>query len=169
VDTSIRLTNTRLAPQHGRRKDENTKPPTIQRREISKMVSPTTPLARCDARVQHLDFQFDKESGMHLRFASAARECLVMKRTTFLAFFLNHGGGRKTFGLCIAAQRNLEPGWVMPAGYIEPRKIVFHRWRVPHQTCGMNWPQELPEDSQILPRKPSPPAASSKNSLQPRQ
>jgi hypothetical protein len=60
-----------------------------------------------------------------------------MKRTTFLAFFLSHGGGRETFGLCIVAQRNLEPGWVMPAGYIEPRKIVFHRRRVPHQTCGM--------------------------------
>jgi len=28
-----------------------------------------------------------------------------MKRTTFLAFFLSHGGGRETFGLCIVAQR----------------------------------------------------------------
>jgi hypothetical protein len=28
-----------------------------------------------------------------------------MKRTTFLAFFLSHSGGRETFGLCIAAQR----------------------------------------------------------------
>ena len=58
---------------------------------------------------------------------------------------------------------------VMPAGYIEPRKIVFHRQRVPHQTCGMNWRQELPEDSQILPRNPSRPSASSKNFLQPQQ
>jgi len=49
----------------------------------------------------------------------------------------------------------------MFAGYIEPRKIVFYRRRVPHQTCGMNWRQELPEDSQILPRKPSPPSARS--------
>jgi hypothetical protein len=124
---------------------------------------------RPDARVQHVNLQFGKQSGMHLRFASAARERLVMKRTTLLAFFLSHGGGRETFGLCIAAQRNVEPGWVMPAGYIEPRKIVFHRRRVPHQTCGMNWPQELPEDSQILPRKPSSPSAISKNSLQPQQ
>jgi hypothetical protein len=58
---------------------------------------------------------------------------------------------------------------VMPTGYIDPRKIVFHRRRVPHQTCGMNWTQELPEDSQIWPRKPSRPSASSKNSLQPQQ
>jgi hypothetical protein len=93
----------------------------------------------------------------------------LVPRTTFLAFFLSHGGGRETFGLCIAAQRNVEPAWVMPAGYIEPRKIVFHRRRVPHQSCGMNWPQELPEDSQILPRKPSPPSAISKKFLQPQQ
>src|SRR6187549_2692458 len=106
---------------------------------------------------------------MHLQFASTARERLAMKRTTSLAFFLIHGGGRETFGLCIAAQRNVEPGWVMPAGYIEPRKIVFHRRRVAHQSCGMNWPQELPEDSQILPRKPSRASASSKNSPQPQQ
>ena len=152
-----------------RRKDENERPQTIQRQQISKMVSPTTSPARPDARVQHVDLQFGKGSGMHLQFASAARERLVMKRTTFLAFFLSHGGGRETFGLCIVAQRNVEPGWVMPAGYIEPRKIVFHRRRVPHQTCGMNWPQELPEHSQILPRKPSRASASSKNSLQPQQ
>ena len=101
---------------------------------------------------------------MHLQFASTARERLAMKRTTFLAFFLSHGGGSETFGLCIVAQRDVEPGWVMPAGYIEPRKIVFHRRRVPHQSCGMNWPQELPEHSQILPRKPSRASASSKNS-----
>jgi hypothetical protein len=36
---------------------------------------------------------------MHLQFASAARERLVMKRTTFLAFFLSHGGGREMFRL----------------------------------------------------------------------
>lgn len=34
---------------------------------------------------------------MHLQFASTARECLAMKRTTFLAFFLSHGGGRETW------------------------------------------------------------------------
>ena len=152
-----------------RRKDENERPQTIQRQQISKMVSPTTSPARPDARVQHVGLQFGKGSGMHLQFASTARERLAMKRTTFLAFFLSHGGGRETFGLCIVAQRNVEPGWVMPAGYIEPRKIVFHRRRVPHQSCGMNWPQELPEHSQILPRKPSRPSASSKNSLQPQQ
>jgi hypothetical protein len=92
-----------------------------------------------------------------------------MKRTTFLAFFLSHGGGHETFGLCVAAQRNVEAGWVMPAGYIERRKIVFLRRRVPHQSCGMNWPQELPEHSQILPRKPSPASASSKKFLHPQQ
>jgi hypothetical protein len=138
-----------------RRKDENERPQTIQRHQISKMVSPTRSPARPDARVQHVNFQFRKQSGMHLQFASAAREYLVMKRTTFLAFFLSHGGGREAFGLCIAAQRNVESGWVMPAGYIEPRKIVFHRRRVPHQTRDMNWPQELAEDSQIWPRKPA--------------
>jgi hypothetical protein len=136
---------------------------------FSKRVSPATALPRSEARVQHVSLQFGKESRMHLQFASTGRECLVMKRTTFLAFFLSHGGGRGTFGLCIAGQRNVEPGSVMPVGYIEPRKIVFHRRRVPHQTCGMNWPQELPEDSQILPRKPSPLPAISKNSLQPQQ
>ena len=102
-----------------------------------------------------------------IRFHSAG--VFGMKRTTFLAFFLSHGGGRETFGLCIVAQRKVEPASVMPAGYIEPRKIVFHRRRVPHQTCGMNWSQELPEDSQIWPRKPSRPSASLKNSLQPQQ
>jgi hypothetical protein len=121
-----------------RRKDENERPQTIQRQQISKMASPTTSPARSarsapggqpvprnwldrpacsstwfdsgaslwsnrlppkalrrpDARVQHVNLQFGKQSGMHLQFASAARECLVMKRTTFLAFFLSHGGGR---------------------------------------------------------------------------
>jgi hypothetical protein len=152
-----------------RRKDENERPQTIQRQQISKMVSPTRSPARPDARVQHVNLQFGRESGMHLQFASTARERLAMKRTTFLAFFLSHGGGSETFGLCIVAQRDVEPGWVMPAGYIEPRKIVFHRRRVMHQSWGMNWPQELPEQSQILPRKPSPPSAISKNSPQPQQ
>ena len=152
-----------------RRKDENERPQATQRQQISKMASPTTSPARPDARVQHVGLQFGKGSGEHLQFASTARERLAMKRTTFLAFFLSHGGGRETFGLCIVAQRNVEPGWVMPAGYIKPRKIVFHRRRVPHQTCGMNWPQELPEHSQILPRNPSRASASSKNSLQPQQ
>ena len=31
---------------------------------------------------------------MHLRFVSAARECLVMKRETFAALFPSHSGGR---------------------------------------------------------------------------
>ena len=43
------------------------------------MVSPTTSPARSHARVQYVGFQFGKGSGMHFRFASAARECLVMK------------------------------------------------------------------------------------------
>ncbi len=150
-------------------KNENERPQTIQRQHVSKMGSPTTSPARPDARVQHVNFQFGKQSGMHLQFVAKARECLVMKRTRFLAFFLSQGGRHERFGLCIAAQRNVEPGWVMPAGYIEPRKIVFHRRRVSHQTCGMNWPQELPEHSQILPRKPSPRSRRSKKFLQPQQ
>jgi hypothetical protein len=96
---------------------------------------------RPDARVQHVNFQFGKQSGVHLQFASTARECLVMKQNNIFSIFLSHGGGRETFGACIVAQRNVEPGSVMPPGYIEPRKIVFHRRRVPHQACGMNWPQ----------------------------
>src|SRR4029453_16800258 len=91
------------------------------------------------------------------------------KNNIFSVLSQSRRGGRETFGLCIVAQRNVEPDWVMPAGYIEPRKIVFHRRRVPHQTCGMNWQQELPEDSQIWPRKPSRPSASCKSSLQPQQ
>jgi hypothetical protein len=79
-----------------RRKDENERPQTIQRQQISKMASPTTSPARPDARVQHVGLQFGKGSGEHLRFASAARECLVMKRTTLSAFFPSHGGGRET-------------------------------------------------------------------------
>jgi hypothetical protein len=78
------------------RKDENERPQTIQRQQISKMASPTTSPARPDARVQHVGLQFGKGSGEHLRFASAARECLVMKRTTLSAFFPSHGGGRET-------------------------------------------------------------------------
>ena len=150
-------------------KNENERPQATQRQQISKMASPTTSPARPDARVQHVALQFGKGSGEHLQFASTARERLAMKRTTLLKFFLSHGGGREAFGLCIAAQRNVEPGWVMPSGYIEPRKIVFHRRRGPHQTCGMNWPQELPEHSQILPRKSPPSSASSKKFLQPQQ
>jgi hypothetical protein len=57
------------------------------------MVSPTTSPARSDARIQYVGFQFGKGSGMHLRFASAARECLVMKRTTRAALFPSHSGG----------------------------------------------------------------------------
>jgi hypothetical protein len=92
-----------------------------------------------------------------------------MKQNNMFRVFLSHDSGRETFGLCIVAQSKVEPASVMPAGYIEPRKIVFHRRRVPHQTCGMNWPQELPEHSQILPRKPSPASASSKKFLHPQQ
>ena len=73
-------------------KNENERPQTIQRQHISKMVSPTRSPARPDARVQHVNLQFGKESGMHLQFASTAQECLVMKRTTLPAFFPSHGG-----------------------------------------------------------------------------
>jgi len=152
-----------------RRKDENERPQATQRQQISKMASPSTSPARPDARVQHVALQFGKGSGEHLQFASTARERLAMKRTTFLAFFLSHGGESETFGLCIVAHRDVKPDWVMPAGYIEPRKIVFHRRRMPRQSWSMNWPQELPEQSQILPRKPSAPSASSKKFLQPQQ
>jgi hypothetical protein len=43
-----------------RRKDENERPQTIQRQQISKMVLPTTSPARPDARVQHVGLQFGK-------------------------------------------------------------------------------------------------------------
>lgn len=54
---------------------------------------------------------------------------------------------------------------VMPAGYIEPRKILFHTRLLPHETCGMNRLQESREHSQISPRKSPRAAASCKNSL----
>ena len=56
------------------------------------MVSPATSATRSDARVQHVDLQFGKDPAMHLQFASAARECLVMKRTTLPMFFPGHDG-----------------------------------------------------------------------------
>ena len=52
-----------------------------------KMASPTTSPARPDARVQHVDLQFGKGSGMHLQFASTARECLVMKQNNIFSVF----------------------------------------------------------------------------------
>jgi hypothetical protein len=73
-------------------KDENERPQTIERQQISKMVSPTRSPARPDARVQPVGLQFGNGSGEHLRFASAPRECLVMKRTTLPAFFPSHSG-----------------------------------------------------------------------------
>lgn len=48
---------------------------------------PPKALRRSDARLQHVGLQFGKGSRMHLRFASAARECLVMKRETLAALF----------------------------------------------------------------------------------
>ena len=49
----------------------------------------------------------------------------------------------------------MKPGtWrVMPAGYIEPKKIVFHGRRLPHELRGMNQLKESHEHSQISPRK----------------
>jgi hypothetical protein len=43
----------------------------------------------------------------------------------------------------ILPQRNLEPGELMPAGYIKPKKIVFHSRLLPHETCRMNRVQHL--------------------------
>jgi DNA-directed RNA polymerase specialized sigma24 family protein len=53
---------------------------------------PPKAVRRSDARVQYVGLQFGKGSGEHLRFASAARECLIMKRTTLPAFFPSHSG-----------------------------------------------------------------------------
>jgi hypothetical protein len=78
----------------GRRKDENKRPQAIRRQQISKTVSPATWPPRSAARVQHVALQFGKGSGMHLPFASAARESLVMKRETLAALFPSHSGGR---------------------------------------------------------------------------
>jgi hypothetical protein len=111
-----------------RRKDENKKPRTIQRHEISKVVSATTALARSDARVQHRNIQFGKRPGIHLQFASAARERLVIKRAIYTGY--------------------------MFARHIKPKKIVFHTRPERHETGGMNR-QKIAEDSQVLPRKPS--------------
>jgi hypothetical protein len=54
----------------------------------------------------------------------------------------------------------------MPAGYQEPRKMVFHMQLVPHKTYGMNRLQESREYSQISPRKSKQAPASFKNSLE---
>jgi hypothetical protein len=35
------------------------------------------------------------------------------------------------------------PGPIMPAGYIKPKKIVFHSRLLPHETCRMNRVQHL--------------------------
>ena len=96
-----------------RRKDENERPQTIQRQQIAKMVSPTRSLARSDARVQHFGLQFRKGSGEHLRFASAARECLVMKRTTLPAFFPSHSGSWSS--LMGQSSQHERRSWTAPA------------------------------------------------------
>jgi hypothetical protein len=72
----------------GDARNENKTPQSIQCHEVSKMGSPATSPARSDARVQHVGLQFGNGSGKHLRFVSAARECLVMKRKTRPAFFV---------------------------------------------------------------------------------
>jgi hypothetical protein len=79
----------------GRRKDENKRPQAIRRQQISKTVSPATPATRSAARVQHVALQFGEGPGMHLQFTSAARERLVMKRTTLPAFLVSHGDGSR--------------------------------------------------------------------------
>ena len=73
---------------------ENKTPHRTQGHRISKNLQANTSPARSAARVQHLGLQCGKGSGMHLRFASAARECLVMKRETLAALFPSHSGGR---------------------------------------------------------------------------
>ena len=80
----------------GRRKDENKTPHRIQGQRISKNLQTNTSPTRSAARVQHVALQFGKGSGMHLRFASVARECLVMKRETLAALFPTHGDGRRS-------------------------------------------------------------------------
>jgi len=72
----------------GDARNENKTPQSIQCHEVSKMGSPATSPARSDARVQHVGLQFGNGSGKHLRFVSAARECLVMKRKTRPPFFV---------------------------------------------------------------------------------
>jgi hypothetical protein len=59
-----------------------------------------------------------------------------------------------------------KPGsWrVMPAGYIEPKNIVFHHRRLLHEVRGMNQLQESREHSQISPRKVTRTPAKFKNS-----
>jgi hypothetical protein len=42
----------------------------------------------------------------------------------------------------------------MPAGYIESKKILFHKWVAAHQTCDMNQLQESHGHWQISARKP---------------
>jgi hypothetical protein len=53
---------------------------------------------------------------------------------------------------------------VMPASYIESKKIVFHGRRLPHELRGMNQLQESREHSQISPRKVTRTPANFKNS-----
>jgi hypothetical protein len=57
---------------------------------------PPKALRRSDAHLQHVGLQFGKGSGMHLCFASAARECLVMKRETLAALFPSLSDGRRS-------------------------------------------------------------------------
>ena len=58
---------------------------------------PPKAVRRSDTRVQYVDLQFGDGPAMHLRFASAAREFLVMKSTTLRAFFPNHSGSWSSF------------------------------------------------------------------------
>jgi hypothetical protein len=110
-------------------KNENERPQTIQRQHISKMVSPITSPARPDARVQHVGLQFGKGSGERLRFASAARECLVMKRTV-PAFFPSHSG---SWSSLMAQSRQHERGfrtapathWIFVRLAIRLRSIIW--------------------------------------------
>lgn len=75
-----------------RRKDENKRPQTLKHEQISKTLSSATSPARSDAGVQHVDVQFGKSAGVHLRFASAARECLVMKSEILPTFLPSNNG-----------------------------------------------------------------------------
>ena len=65
---------------------------------------------------------------MHLQFASAALRMLDQGKSNYAGYML--------------------------ARHIKPKKIVFHRPLLPHETCGMNQPQESHEHSQISSRKP---------------
>jgi hypothetical protein len=110
-----------------RRKDENERPQTIQRQQISKMVSPTTSSARSDARVQHVDLQFGTGSRMHFQFAFCSVRMFDQEKSNSAGYML--------------------------ARHIKPKKIVFHSRLLLHETCRMNQMQQSREDSQIFATK----------------